>query len=313
VSRTDVSQPGSEPWDAWIARGIAHPDVSAARARQLRWVAGELDLVRNHAEFPHRDARAARDFLQPAAIAAYLDLAARGELRRRVKAGDNRATDASMRIRADCLKILGASAGIQVEVPDRPAMPELHETVDGPSRSQLQEYLAGRADRLTAPPGRIRLFAVVGVVLDTGARVGELCGLSMADLAEDCSTLRVVRKPQARSVSAAIEETVRLSRGARSALGAWLVTREQLIQPVRGATTALWVSVRPNHAGTLNADGGALRRPPGMPLMPRGMQRAYTRAVSEANIHLVGSPGWRPLPYRFEQLRRAVTARETEA
>ena len=44
-----------------------------------------------------------------------------------------------------------------------------------------------------------------------------------------------------------------------------------------------------------------------MPLMPRGMQRAYTRAVVEANMALHGSPGWIPLPIRFEQLRRAVT------
>jgi integrase len=260
-----------------------------------------------------RDAASARDLLQPGAISAYLDLAERGELRTRAKAGDPHATSASMRIRADCLKILGEHAGILVDVPDRPGLPELRETVDGPSRSQLRDYLAKRADFPGAPPGRVRLFAVIGVVLDTGSRVGELAALTMADLADDLSTVRIVRKPQARSVSEAVEERVRLSDGARAALRGWLAVREELVRPLNGTPKALWVSVSPNHAGRLNADGDALRRPPGMPLMPRGMQRAYTRAVVEANMQLAGSPGWQPLPYRFEQLRRAVSTKESDS
>jgi hypothetical protein len=66
------------------------------------------------------------------------------------------------------------------------------------------------------------------------------------------------------------------------------------------------VSVAGNHAGLPAADGHSIRRPAGMPLRPRGLQRAYTRAVVELNSELAGSPGWRPLPYRLEQLRRAV-------
>lgn len=295
---------------AFTEQVIIDREPSAARARQLRWIVGELDLARGHPEFPFPEISAVHDLLQPGPISAYLALAARGELRRRAKAGDARATNASMRIRADCLKILGESAGLSVDIPDRPGLPELRETVDGPSRSQLRDYLAARADSPTAPPGRVRLFAIVGVVLDTGVRVGELCAMRMTDLDDGLFSIRVVRKPQARSVSAPVEERVPLSAGARSAIRAWLLTREELIKPVQGGAKALWVSVSANHAGTLTPGGGALRRPPGMPLMPRGMQRAYTRAVVEANVQLVGSPGWRPLPYRFEQLRRAVTARE---
>ncbi|MBW8803303.1 MAG: site-specific integrase [Catenulisporales bacterium] len=295
--------------EAWTERVIAEREVSKARARQLRWVAGELALVRNHEEFPFRDAGTAAEMLQPGAISAYLDLAARGELRRRAKAGDARATTASMRIRADCLKILGEHGGIPVAVADRPGLPELRDTVDGPSRSQLRDYLAKRAGTAGAPAGRIRLFALIGVALDTGARVGELAALTLADLEDDLSAVRVVRRPQARTVSEAVEERVTLSDGTRAALKAWLEVRETLVQPLHGTPKALWVSVSPNHAGRLNVEGEAIRRPPGMPLMPRGMQRAYTRAVVEANMALAGSPGWIPLPYRFEQLRRAVTDR----
>lgn len=299
--------PAAVAIEAWTERVIAEREVSKARARQLRWVAGELALVRNHEEFPFRDAVLAVDLLQPGPITAYLDLAARGELRRRAKAGDARATNASMRIRADCLKILGEHGGILVDVPDRPGLPELRETVDGPSRSQLRDYLAKRAEHFGAPPGRVRLFALIGVELDTGARVGELAALTLADLADDLSTVQVVRRPQARTVSEAVHETVKLSDGTRAALKAWLEVRETLVEPLHGSPKALWVSVMPNHAGRLNVEGEAIRRPPGMPLMPRGMQRAYTRAVVEANMALAGSPGWLPLPVRFEQLRRAVT------
>lgn len=296
--------------EAWTERVIAEREVSTSRARQLRWVAGELALVRRHEEFPFRDASAsAADLLQPGPITAYLDLAARGELRRRAKAGNVQATSASLRIRADCLKILGEHAGILVAVSDRPGLPELRETVDGPSRSQLRDYLARRAETAGAPAARVRLFALIGVELDTGARVGELATLTVGDLAEDLSTLRVVRRPQARTASEAVHETVRLSDGTRAALKAWLEVRETLVQPLNGTAKALWVSVMPNHAGRLNVEGEAIRRPPGMPLMPRGMQRAYTRAVVEANMNLAGSPGWIPLPVRFEQLRRAVTER----
>jgi integrase len=296
--------------EAWTERVITEREVSKSRARQLRWVAGELALVRNHEDFPFRDASSAADLLQPGPTTAYLDLAARGELRRRAKAGDAHATTASMRIRADCLKILGEHGGILVAVADRPGLPELRETVDGPSRSQLRDYLARRAETVGAPAARVRLFALIGVELDTGARVGELAALTLADLADDLSTLRVIRRPQARTVSEAVHDTVKLSDGTRAALKAWLEVRETLVQPLHGTAKALWVSVMPNHAGRLNVEGEAVRRPPGMPLMPRGMQRAYTRAVVEANMNLAGSPGWIPLPVRFEQLRRAVTERQ---
>ena len=80
--------------EAWTERVIAEREVSKSRARQLRWVAGELALVRHHEEFPFRDASgaaftSAAELLQPGPITAYLDLAARGELRRRAKAGSS--------------------------------------------------------------------------------------------------------------------------------------------------------------------------------------------------------------------------------
>jgi integrase len=251
--------------------------------------------------------------LDPAAVAAYLDLAQAGELRRRAVSGDGRATDASMRIRADCLKLLGEAAAVVVDVAGRPGLPPLRDTVDGPSRDQLRQYLASRV-RPTGPPGRTRLLAMIGVVLDSGARVGEMCAMTLPDLADDLATLRVERHPQARSVAPAETDIIRLGAGTRRALRDWLEVRSGITAPLHGgAVHALWVSVRANHAGVPGATGMPVTRPPGMPLRPRGLQRAYTRAVAEANSDLVGSPGWQPLPRRFEQLRRAVSPRTETA
>lgn len=292
---------------------VAHPGVSGARARQLRWVAGELHRAVRREDFPAAARSSLAALFAADAVAAYLGLAARGELRRRVVAEPTRAPDASMRVRVDCLELLARACLVPLDVPERPAVPEPKPTVGARQRSLLHRHLADQAERRGADPGRIRLLALIGVVLDTGARAGELCALHVGDLAADLSTVTVVRRPQARSVSAPVTEVLPVSGPSRAALRRWLPVREGLIASVQGTATALWVSVRGNHAGVLDEAGRALRRPPGMPLMPRGLARAYTRTVVRLNGEMAGQPGWEPLPYRLEQLRRAVAAEAERA
>jgi integrase len=152
------------------------------------------------------------------------------------------------------------------------------------------------------------MLALLGVVLDTGARAGELTALTVDDLPEDLSTVRIERRPQARSSAPAQVESLALSDSTRAALRRWLALRTEIVAALQGTTRALWVSLRPNHAGLAREDGGSVPRPPGMPLQPRGLARAYTRAVDEANALLADTPGWSPLPRRLEQLRRSVSA-----
>jgi integrase len=292
--------------DPLVTRLAVDRGLSAARTRQLRWVAGELELACAHPEFPTTRVRSVRTLLDAEPVSAYLELARRGELRRRAVARPAAVSDASMRVRADCLRLFGEAAGVMVTVPDRPGMPEPRDTVDSPSRGSLLDFLERRADRPDAPAGRVRLFAIVGVVLDTGARVGELCAMRLEDVDARRRSVRVTRKPQARSTSEPTVERVALSAGTGRALRAWLEVREDMVRPLQGGAKALWVSIAGNHAGLLNAEGGSVRRPPGMPLRPRGLQRAYVRGVQEANLALAGTPGWQPLPIRLEQLRRAV-------
>lgn len=293
--------------DAAVARLAEDGSVSGARLRQVRWVAGELLRALNHPGFgPPAPGAGLRELLQEGPVAAYLELAAAGELRTRARAGDRRSGTSSFRVRRDCVALLARAAQLPVGLPQPVAPPPLREPVPGWQRSALAAYLAAQAERPPGSPGRVRLFAVMGVVVDTGARSGELCALRVDDLAADRRSVRLVRRPQARTVAAAVAERVPLSQSTAAALARWLEVREEITAPLQGAKTALWVSVRANHAGTADARGVLVMKPPGMPLQPRGLARAYTRAVAEVNAEMAGVPGWQPLPYRLEQLRRSV-------
>ncbi|KRV50482.1 hypothetical protein AQ490_15485 [Wenjunlia vitaminophila] len=292
--------------DRVVGELVERPGVSGARARQLRWVAGEIRRASGHREFPAGAGASLAALLDSPAVTAYLALARRGELRTRVVPDPARVSDASMRVRADCLELVAGAAGLPPPPAQRPVAPDPRPVVPSRQRSLLRRHLADQAGHRDADAGRVRLLALVGVVLDTGARAGELCALRVDDLADDLTTVRIVRRPQARSVSPPVTEVLPLSAPSRAALRHWLPAREELVAGLQGAKTALWVSVRSNHAGVLDEDGRASRRPAGMPLMPRGLARAYTRAVVRLNAEMAGRAGWEPLPYRLEQLRRAV-------
>jgi integrase len=293
-----------------VERLCLHESISPARARQLRWVAKELRIVSAHPDFrPDGPVREAADLLGPQALTSYLRLAQEGELRQRpTSTGDGTSSASSMRIREDCLRLICQELALPLVLGERAPLPAPREVVGGPTRSQLRAYLAEKAQSPPTRPGRIRLLAIIGTVLDTGARVGELCALRIQDLdvSEADAILTVVRRPQARSVSEPATERIILSPGTSAALRHWLRTREEILTPLQIGVKSLWVSVAGNHAGLPAADGHSIRRPAGMPLRPRGLQRAYTRTVVELNMELAGSPGWSPLPYRLEQLRRAV-------
>ncbi|HET9171094.1 MAG TPA: tyrosine-type recombinase/integrase [Actinospica sp.] len=295
-------------------RLCAQEGLSAARARQLRWFVKEFRLALAHPEFrPAEPVVTAADFFQPQAVSSYLDLGRRGELRTRAsRAANAESSPASMRVREDCLKLIARELTLPLVLGERVPAQEVHETVDAPTRSQLRSYLLDRAENPPVLAAHVRLLGIIGMVLDTGARVGELCAMTLTDLDLEARepSVTIVRKPQARRVAEPVTERIALSRGTAAALRHWLRHRQELIAAFDLGVKALWVSVAGNHAGLPSREGAAIRRPPGMPLRPRGLQRAYTRAVVELNDELAGSPGWRPLPYRLELLRRAIDVPE---
>lgn len=291
-------------------------ETSAARARQLRWVAKELRIASAHPDFdPGGPVNHAADLLRAQAVTSYLELGRLGELRLRpTNRGDGTSSGSSMRIREDCLRLICRELSLPLHLTKKTPIQAPREVVDGPTRSQLRDYLAKRAERPLAAQGQVRLLAIVGVVLDTGARVGELCALRMEDVDLDSTppTIRVARRPQTKAVSEPVVEIIPISPGTVRALKHWIEVRAEITTPLAINVKELWVSVAGNHAGLPAADGHAIRRPAGMPLRPRGLQRAYTRTVVELNLELAGSPGWQPLPYRLEQLRRAVEVKPLE-
>ncbi|MFC8008636.1 helix-turn-helix domain-containing protein [Streptomyces cinereoruber] len=191
---------------------------------------------------------------------------------------------------------------------------------------------------------RARVLAMVGIVLDAGTRLGELAALRLDDLAPGLAAVGVRRRPQRALVDRTLEiaalaevhpsrvtdvltqspgrrvaeatrqrvlaavaeleplpdvEWYALSEGTRAAVGRWLREREQVVEalPLEGGRSGVWVTLRATKAG-----------PPGVTLLPGGLQQAYGKGVTALNMLMAGQYGWSPLPTRMEQLRRAVEA-----
>ncbi|MFE5532479.1 tyrosine-type recombinase/integrase, partial [Embleya sp. NPDC056538] len=154
-----------------------------------------------------------------------------------------------MRVRLDCLGILARAGEAVVDLPERPAMPEPKVPVGLRQRSHLSSRLAAHAERTGVDPGPLRLYAVIGVVLDTGARLGELCAMRLDDLSAGGESVVITRRPRARSVSPPVTRAEPPSPSTRKALRNWLDVRTLLVRRVQGTATALWVSVRTHPTG----------------------------------------------------------------
>ncbi|WP_407916729.1 site-specific integrase [Kitasatospora sp. NE20-6] len=297
-----AAAPSVEELNAVVERAC-EPPTGKSRAKQLRWVAGELRTALERGEIPSTAAGSLTGLLAPDTLAAYLRAAGLGLLRRKPAARPDQASPASMNVRADCLQILGARAGITVVLPDRAAQVALRPVVGARPRSILLGHLE-RAARPGRSEARSRILAIIGTVMDTGCRAGELCTMRVDDVELRRGRIRVTRLPQHRDPRAepAIE-TVALSGPTRAAMSHWLAVRSRLVVrdtakpdgPGNETTPALWVSVSPSG-----------RSRPGMPLHFRGLARAYVREIRSLNADMAGEPGWEPMPERMEQLRRAI-------
>lgn len=272
------------------------PSVSAARARQLRWVAGEMAEAAEQLR-PELRPRSTSAWFSPSFVSSYLDLADSGALRRRD--GHGRAgSSASARVRRVCLRMLAGE--------HEPGLPDLAMPTVDPPRDRAphgavdaaMSRLVRRAADPLARPGVVRAAALTCVVADTGMRVGELAAVAVSDLDLQAGTVRWTPKPQARrSAELLPERTTKLSSRTQAALRRWMEVRAGLTE-LTPRSRALFVSVSGNH------DGSGVRRPAGLPLRERGMQRAHDRAVAALNAELAGTDGY-PLPRVLGALRQA--------
>lgn len=283
------------------------PSTSIARARQVNWVAGEYGRALERPEHPLGEDATVEDLFTRGHVERYLELAGAGALRLRAARDRKKDSGHSAKIRLEVLRLLVRALGIEdvAALPPQPDPPKKEPVAERP-RALLREQLRRLADAPGASPGRIRMLAIGAIVCDTGVRAGEQCACTVGDLSPTVEELRVVRCPQGAGAAEAYTEVVALSGLSRDAVRRWLPERRVLMARVGGTATALWVSLHGNHR-----DGR--RVPAGTPLQPRGLARAWTRAVAETNEAMAGEPGWEPLPTRMEQLRRGVTPEATRA
>ncbi|MEU1908470.1 hypothetical protein [Streptomyces hygroscopicus] len=309
---TEQKPPAIRQLDALVDRLV--PGVSAQRARQLRMVAGMFGrAVDREGMPPWAGPELARLFTQPV-LQRFWKLAVAGELRHRAEDAGKPLPLATQRVVRDCLVILA-----EATVPGREVwLPTLGGVEPKPvvsPREQLLLYrkLADMAERgpwerdgtALSADDRARLLAMVGVVLDSGARSRELEQMRLDDLVDGGSAIRVVRRPQNATHLPLRVGVWALREGTQVAVRRWLGVRERLVADVEGAKTALWVSLR---ARGMRRGGVERSWPAGVPLGTYGIQSAYARGITALNWVMAGEFGWSPLPGRLEQLGRAVRA-----
>ncbi|MEU9703088.1 hypothetical protein [Streptomyces sp. NPDC047981] len=331
--------------------------VPAERARQLWMLVGMFDRAMGREEMPYWADRSAAKLFTHLVLQRFWRLAVAGQLRHLAKDVGKPLPVATLRIVRDCLGIL---AGLVV--PEKAVwlpvveQPELKETVPARDRAALYR---GLADMASAGPlerdgigmsgaERARLLAMVGLVLDSGCRSGELAALRLADVAGGERAVGVRRRPQ-KAPPGRVEEIAALaevhpsavqairsgqlhqrSEAVRQRILAAMAELEPLPEvewyPLRdGARVALrrWLQVRGEVVEALPLEGGrsalwvTLRAskagPPGVTLRPQGVRQAYAKGVTALNFVMAGRYGWSPLPATMEQLRRAVEAEPLSA
>lgn len=280
--------------------------AGAARRRQLDMVRGELERALDRDALPVAARRSLQRLLEDASLGPYLRLAESGALRaRRVGGGYPPTSEPTNEIRRKCLDVLREAVGLDGLQLDGGAL-ALRPAPDAAKLSalyrQLDQYVSGPMS-----PAQTRLTAMLGLVLDTAARSGELVALRIKDLADDGTAVHIERRPQHGLASGpAGGEWIDTSPVTRTALARWLPVRADLVQRAHG-TTRLWVSLWMNHDGALDDQGRAVLRPAGMPLEENGLITSY-------RVGRLRYPGLRNLlPVKLEQLRRAASERRQRA
>jgi integrase len=242
------------------------------------------------------------DLLDQTFIAWFLPWAATGVLGATPDAGQSAA---SARARAVALRALASAHG-QVQVEHTHDMPQLR-----PPTPVTSRVLAAAIDFITAgaSPGkaRIRLGALLVVMMNYPARPWELCQLTINDVRTNAETQRLeLACPDGWKPLSAVQSQL---------LGDWLRVREQLVGALLGTPPLqLWVAVRSHQA-----DGHV--RPAGLPLHPRGLERSYVTHVRSLNVELLtGTRGPLPaghgghpashLPLSMDLLRRSILSND---
>lgn len=283
------------------------PTLGSSRAEQVRWVAGELERAVTYDVLPDGCCRNLASLFSELSLARYFRAADADDLRATGRRHTCQPSEHSAGVRRSTVTLIASAAGLHPRLPQGPQAP-LRDPLTSQQRDAVWRFVSSGVTPTGSKPSSrnvmIRLCAAVGVVMDTGARSGELTSIQLPELAADLSHVTITRRPQrgARVYS----ETLALSQATQGALRHWLQLRDRLVAGLGGSTpTALWVSVcggGRSHSGTTTA-----RTRPGLPILPDVLRVQYASTTAALNGTHAGDPAWVMLPRRMEVLRRAST------
>jgi hypothetical protein len=213
---------------------------------------------------------------------------------------------ATQRARVSSLRGLAAFCGH--DLPEhrhpKPALrPLLTEPEITSALRALTRSLPGRG-----PDDHVRLAAVLAVMSVWPARSVDLAGLRVEQVQLRGGEALLSFDASSQEISSLDGEgpVELVLRGvAAERVHTWLEVREGLVAALLGGPVhSLWTSIRSNSRP--GGSRGSVPLPPGMPLRPRGLQRAYARSVAAANTFHAGLPGF-PLPRSLDLLRRSLS------
>ena len=253
----------------------------AATRRQRRWALNDLARHTATARGTPVHRLTVADVLAPESIADWLAAAEDGKTRER---GAGRSSAAAQRARLASVRALADHVGLpMVPIVSLPRVGRL----PGLDRSEAAVAIRILAER-RPPPIReehwIRTTALAALVIDTGARVGELAVVRVADLAfadgGDGGSITVPDRPPGHRLPAETDlydpahtRTAEFRASTARLVRSWLDTRARLVATLQGSDPRrLWVAV---------GAGGDVNGPPGqragMPLSSRSLHRSWRR------------------------------------
>lgn len=223
------------------------------------------------------------ELLAPDSIATWLAAAEDGKTRER---GTGRSSQAAQRARLASVRALAVHVGLPM--PSVMSLPRVAR-LPGFDRSEAAVAVRILAERRPAPIGEehwIRTTALASLVVDTGARVGELAVLRIEDLGFAAGgaggTVRVPHRPPGHRLPPGTDlydpahmRTATFGGNTARLLRRWLDIRGRLVDGLQGGDPRrLWVAV--GAGGDVNGPPG---QRPGMPLSSRSLHRSWRRVA----------------------------------
>ncbi|MGC5166125.1 tyrosine-type recombinase/integrase [Luteimicrobium sp. DT211] len=192
-------------------------------------------------------------------------------------------------------------------------------TVDLDEAEWVWRDLAARATRVPVRDEEVRLAVIAGLARCTGARYGDLLRVTVEDVVLDPPDAGTGAASGGRPVGGRVgggvvrvrhgkHRTVRdhpVGRGAAVVLARWLEVREELCADLEGSVPrALLLTVHHTHDNGVTVSKG-------LPITAQGLVLSWRRYVHRTAAEQGARR--RPLPTRFEQVRRAWVAARAAA